>query len=400
MDEMTSSANSAYSTYVLHCGKLFDGAAEIMHRNWRIIVEGDRIAAAGPDLPVPGGACEIDLSAFTVTPGLIDAHINPHVFQPGEWQAPHLLPADRSILAALHAAEKCLRRGFTTLRVTDGPIGAPDINRAALEGYFTASRIISARGMGVTGGSLDACLPVFANNPQMSSAVQPGNLGDGADFFKAEVRRQVKYGFDFIKLNSSGALNGPFAAPYQQQMDDEELSAAIRTAASLGRFVACQAYAPGIIRKLADLGANGIEHGSLIDGETAAYIAGKGVYLVPTFYADAAADARFAQQVKDSAKVILGSKLKLGFGSAIHDADPADSWRAYASWFEHGAAPFQALKAATGTNAEMIGWGNRLGRLAKGYIADIAAWQSDPSEDPRALEGCAFVMKGGAVISI
>ena len=46
---------------------VFDGTA--LHSGWQVLVEGDRIAAAGPNLTAPAGAAVIDLPGERCCPG-------------------------------------------------------------------------------------------------------------------------------------------------------------------------------------------------------------------------------------------------------------------------------------------------------------------------------------------
>jgi len=62
-----------------------------------------------------------------------------------------------------------------------------------------------------------------------------------------------------------------------------------------------------------------------------------------------------------------------------------------------GMTPMQAITAATTSDAEIMGWGDRVGRIAPGYYADIIAVDGDPIADITTLQTVAFVMKGGVV---
>ena len=67
------------------------------------------------------------------------------------------------------------------------------------------------------------------------------------------------------------------------------------------------------------------------------------------------------------------------------------------AWMKSGMDPFRALKAATRTNAEILGLSKEIGSIEPGKSADISAWRRDISTDPQALLDCAFVMKQGKV---
>jgi imidazolonepropionase-like amidohydrolase len=63
-----------------------------------------------------------------------------------------------------------------------------------------------------------------------------------------------------------------------------------------------------------------------------------------------------------------------------------------------GMTPGAAVRAATMTAAEVIGWSDRVGTLEVGRLADIVAVEGDPLADIAALDAVTFVMKGGVVI--
>jgi imidazolonepropionase-like amidohydrolase len=60
--------------------------------------------------------------------------------------------------------------------------------------------------------------------------------------------------------------------------------------------------------------------------------------------------------------------------------------------------PIAALQAGTINGAALLGWGDRIGQLKQGYLADIVAVPGNPLDDISALEHVSFVMKDGAVV--
>ena len=202
----------------------------------------------------------------------------------------------------------------------------------------------------------------------------------------------------------------------QQQLNDEELEAIIRTAHELGKTVTAHVYTPALMQKLIRFGIDGMEHGSLMDEETAAMFEDKGLYLVPTFspYEEAVhydpeaikdKQPEFRQKLelyKDALQagreVICGSRIKLGYGTDfVANHQNYESGYEFMAWMNSGMDPFRALMAATRINAEILGLQDEIGSVEPGKSADISAWSRDIMHDPKALLDCAFVMKEGKV---
>ncbi|MDR1238352.1 MAG: amidohydrolase family protein [Propionibacteriaceae bacterium] len=404
------------STYLIRCGQLFDGLTPELRENQTILVEGDTITAVGSGLSCLADAEVIDLSGLTVTPGLIDAHIHTDIFR---WEhLGGLLAASPNwvTLGHLHTAQRTLERGFTTIRamgLLDPGFGIVDVKRAIEAGYFTGSRMVVACHMLGAEGSHADYSQFFVANPDRAEQIQMPNIGTGPDHFRRTVRREFKYGGDFIKFFMSGGFATPNDGPEEQQLSATEVAAIIDTAHALGRQATAHVYAPPEINLLLDHGIDGLEHAAMIDEPTARRVEQAGVYLVPTFspydeiidldeenmkkkppeFAQKLRD--YAQRLADGRRIIAESKIRLGFGSdlvAVHQA--YESWYEYGCWLRAGIDPFRALTAATSVNAGILGL-SRVGSITVGQFADIAGWHRDLLADPDALSECDFVMKAG-----
>ena len=175
-------------------------------------------------------------------------------------------------------------------------------------------------------------------------------------------------------------------------------------------------YPPRMMKKLLQFGIDGMEHGALMDEETARMFEESDTYLVPTFspfqdtlednddmFAKNTADSqmklkKFAPRLKESRRIIRESKIRLGYGSdlcAVHQ--PYESWYEYRSWLRSGMDPFRTLKAATSVNAGILRLDHLIGTIEPGKLADVSAWHRDLLTDCDALSECDFVMKEGKV---
>lgn len=407
-------------TTLIRCGKLFDGVQEELQPSMEILIQGDTIVEVGRNLPCAEDTVIIDCSDKTVTPGMIDAHVHTDAFDNDTmFMETIFASATYRALGSLHTCQHALRRGFTTLRVP-GTIesceyGIADVARAIDAGYFAGSRLVYCFGtLGSLGGHGDLSQRL-SKHPMLAEfyGSQTLGLGSGADFFRDAVRKQVKYGADFIKIMASGGFASPNDSPVDKQLCDEELAAIISTAHALDRPVTAHVYAPYVMQDLIALGIDGMEHGALMDEPTAELFEKTGTYLVPTFcpyeeiihldeeklaMKEPGFQAKlkvYQAQLQESRKIICNSNIELGYGTdfvAVHQ--PYENGQEYACMLRSGLAPFRALKAATSVNAKILRRPD-IGVIAKGKKADIAAWSRDLLTDPLALLDCAFVMKDG-----
>lgn len=408
---------------VIQCGKLYDGITEEWKRDWAILVDGKKIVKVAPsaDVEIPEQAEVIDLSRCQVTPGLIDAHMHMDYF---DWhtirEEVYSQTEESKTLAIARCAKKTLYRGFTTVRhtggITSNGYGVLDVKRAIENGYIEGSRIVAAPMFLCTAGSHGDLSQGFARNPEISSILQKlrPTLGSGPAFFANAVREQIKYGSDFLKIMATGGFFTPYDNPMQQQLRDEELRAIIQTAIDMGKTVTAHVYTNELMQKLIRYGIHGMEHGSLMNEETAAMMEEKNIYLVPTFcpYEEAvhydpemikekqpefiAKLELYKDMLQAGREVICKSKIRLGYGTdfvATHQN--YESGYEFEAWIKSGMSSFDALKAATRVNAGILQLDDCIGTIEPGKYADIAAWSRDIMTDTKALLDCVFVMKEG-----
>ena len=406
---------------VLRCGRLYDGITPEWKTGQSILIEDDHIAEIGNEVNIPEGARIIDLTDCQVTPGMIDAHMHMDFF---DWhtvrEEVYSQSEEAKTLAIARCAKKALRRGFTTVRhvggITSNSYGVLDVKHTIEKGYFAGSRIVAAPMFLCSAGSHGDLSQGFARNPLLSQKLQNERitLGVGKDYFVNAVREQVKYGSDFLKIMATGGFFTPYDTPIQQQLNDEELKAIMDTAHELGKTVTAHVYTNELMQKLISFGIDGMEHGSLMNRETAQIIEEKGIYLVPTFspYEEAVhydpeeikkKQPEFRKKLelyKDALQagreVICSSKIKLGYGTDfVANHQNYESGYEYEAWMSSGMHPFAALKAATSVNADILQLSDQIGTLEPGKLADISAWKRDLMQDKKALLDCAFVMKEG-----
>jgi imidazolonepropionase-like amidohydrolase len=268
------------STYI-KAGKLFDGRSDQLQENVVVIVQGKKIVRTGKDVVIPPGATVIDLSQFTVMPGLNDAHTH-IVLHAGDYDAQILreTPEFRAIYATRNA-RLTLEAGVTTIRdLGNEGSGFADValRDAIAQGLVPGPRIIAAiRPVTSTGAyRLTGYSPYMTPPPISASA-------DGPSEIRKEVRKLIADGADVLKIymesyekrqlrqdRLTGAMN------YSQ----EELNVLSEEAHRAGIRVAAHTYSDEAARMAIAAGVDSIEHGLYLQTDTFRLMAEKGIYYV------------------------------------------------------------------------------------------------------------------------
>jgi len=374
-----------------------------------VLVQGERIIEVGSAVKHPAGVEVMDLGDRTLLPGLIDAHI--HLFlHPG---AEDLQTVEESIpqrtISAVLAARDDLLAGFTTERDmgTEGAGSADTAVRNAIDqGLIQGPRLrISGNAIDVLGGHEDA----LHFNPEQhifSNATYANNAAE----LVTVIRQQLKEDADFIKIYETGAdslHDGHFSTPYQYS--EAELSSAVQEAARAGKHVAVHAMGePGALYA-ARAGVVSIDHAYQLSEETMRLMREKQIFAVPTFtiseyFADHAAtpdqgerERRMLDFHAGEFKKQLAAGVPMALGSDVGPFPHGTQAREFVLMVKFGMTPLAALQADLLNGAKLLGWGDRIGVLRPGYLADVIAVPGDPLKDISTLEKVSFVMKGGVV---
>jgi imidazolonepropionase-like amidohydrolase len=382
------------SATALRFGKLWDGSS--VTTDAVVVIDGDRIVSVGTgDAAVPRGARLIDLRNYTAIPGLIDLHTHITYYwdrRPGTRpRGQRRLPAV-TVYLAQDNARRTLETGVTTVR---------DLN--AGNDMDLAMRELTASGTMVGPR-------IFASGPGLSAQIgQPPS----PDRMKQLVEDRVKAGVDWIKV--FGSRGGFENVDGTQTVTFDEMKAIVDTAHALGKKVAIHSYGPSGVRDAVRAGADSVEHGADVDDATLREMAARGTVWVPTvdhnrYYIDAARDYGFApgsevalkdyiERNQKSVQLAVKLGVKLGMGSDAVYSMFGQNTRELEWFVKAGLTPAQALATATTTAAELLGMGDRLGRIAPGYLADIVAVDGDPTTSIGTLfSGVRWVMKEGKVV--
>src|SRR5262245_64055546 len=396
------------SVTAIRCGRLINPVDGSVTQNAVIIVRGDRIEQVGAAVKIPDGAKVIDLSAYTVLPGLIDCHTHVMLQPEDERGAPPVVTTSQAFrtVQAVAAAKKDLEAGFTTMRDLDSEgAGFADvairdgINRGIIPGprFF-----VSTYALTITGGHM--------NNSGLNPDIQipdPAALTDSREAMVAEVRREVKYGADWIKLYATGTMRhvDPVTLEPLSQVSLEDVKAVVAEAARWHRDVAAHAYGGDGAKNAIRGGVRSIEHGMLMDDEALKLLVENGTFWCPTLLVylpeSAEDDTEMRRRIVAHHKEVFQKAMRMGvkicFGTDVGACEHGTSAREFDKMVEYGMKPIDAIRSATVRAAELLRMEKQLGNVQAGKLADIIAVDGNPLDDIKALTRVTFVMKDGKV---
>jgi len=403
---MTSAADSiAAATILLRPARVFDGTA--MHAGWRVLIEGDRIVAAGENVSAPAGAREIDLPGDTLIPGLIEGHghLFLHPYNEKSWddQVLHESIALRTT-RAVASARLTLLAGFTSERDlgTEGA-GFADVGlkQAIDEGIVPGPRLLVATRAIVASGAYGP--KGFEPGVEVPQGAEEAS---GEDIVRA-VRRQIAAGADVIKLYADYRWRpGESSRP---TFSEAELRAATAAAHDAGRTVAVHSSTEEGMRRAIAAGVDTIEHGYGGTKEIFRAMKDRGIALCPTLAAvDAIAryqgwDGRepaphSIQLSRSSFNAARSAHVTICAGGDVGVFAHGDNARELELMQASGMSAGEVLAAATSVNARVFHIDDKLGAVRPGLLADLVAVAGDPSADIRALRQVRLVIKGGKIV--
>jgi imidazolonepropionase-like amidohydrolase len=393
----------------IRAGRLFDGKSDALKTQQVVLIEGTRIVTVGSanDVRIPAGTEVLDLTNFTVLPGLIDGHT--HVFTSGPDLDEQMLkePLQYRTLEALVNAQRDLYVGFTTLRdlkTLGGMYGDVDLRNAINNGLVQGPRMqVSGRGFQTTGGfrpkgySRDIPLPSMletVDSPWEARKAVREHLMNGADWIKF----YAAYDFTF-------APDGKMIIPPTFTL--EEVQAFVEEAHDKGHKVSCHAFGGKGLHNCLAAGVDTIEHGVQLSDEDLQQFKAKGIYLVPTLYhyqLDREHDARkygghtVAEVSEPNFRRAVAAGVKIAFGTGVGPFPHGTQTKEFQYMVKFGMTPAQVIRAATIVDAQMMGWDANIGSIEPGKFADFVAVCGDPLTDITELERVKFVMKGGQIV--
>ncbi len=380
-----------------------------------VLVEDGRIARLGAVAEVAAGVPVLDGSGTTLLPGLTDAHV--HFALIGR-KGDH--GSDTWIMHVLTVADfisGALQEGFTTVRDAGGL--EPAWARAVESGALPGPRILPAgSAISQTGGHAD---DRQRHEAQHASHTIPGLVAghevvDGIDEVRRAAREQLRRGATQIKLMASGGLISPTDPLESLQLSVAEIAVAVEVAASWGTYVMAHCHTSPSVEMALEAGVRSIEHGSMLEPETAARVAAAGAFIVPTLQTMESFIAHpdrmglapeklalldgFVKRAYRSIEVARDAGVKLASGSDV--VGPWQGRRGEELMYKARVlGAHQAIISATQVNAELFGLADEIGTVETGKRADLVLVQGQPLDDISLLaepDNVVAVLQGGAVV--
>lgn len=387
---------------------IFDGESpELIEGS--ISIRDGRITAAGRE--VEEADVVLDAGGRTVVPGLIDAHF--HAYALSLTSATNETgPLSYSALTGARRLAAALRRGFTAVRdVAGGDVG---LANAIEEGLYPGPRyFFTGPALSQTGGHGDIRA---ANDGGCFHGGHMCEVVDGADDLLRAVRHRFRTGASAIKLMTSGGVVSPVDPIRVPQYSAEEIRIVTEEASRRGSYATAHAYSPEAIRHSVLNGVRCIEHGNLLDAETARLMADNDVYLVPTLVTYEAMERR-GQEVgltevgaaknrevleagKNAVVLARDAGVRIGFGTDLM-GELEDEQLAGLRLQCEVLGVYDALRSATSINAALLRRGD-LGRIIEGSCADLVVLDGNPFHDASILwdeSRARTVIKDGQIMS-
>ena len=405
-------------TLVVRPEQLLDVVTGDLLTDRAVVVEGDRIAAVVAAPEAPTDATVIDLPGATLLPGLVDCHA--HLvgeIDSGQGYTELLTRTGaQEAMTGVRNARATLQAGFTSVRDVGNYRAFVDVAlRDAIDAGWTPGPRMMVAGafIGCRGGGGDISGLAPDADEHVPAELRVGVV-DSVDDVTRAVRRILYGGADLIKLIATGAVMSDRSDPGVPELSEAQIRAAVEEAGLHGAQVAAHAHGAEGIKRAVRAGVHSIEHGSLMDDEGVAMMAESRTWLVADIYggdhiaefgrqhgwkADVLRkndETTLTQRAAFEKCVAAGVRIAYGTDSGIYPHGL--NARQFAYHVRHGQTPVEGIRSATLHAAELMGWSDRIGRLAPGLYADLVAVPGDPTHDVRLLEDVSFVMKGGEVV--
>lgn len=406
-------------TYIFTNAKLVDPVQAQVIDNVTIKTTGGKIASVDTNSSTSptttDGEIVVDLKGKHVCPGLIDCHVHIAVV-PGEanLSAYQSMTERISLIRQPWVLKPMIERGFTSVRDCGGATLA--MKEAVEEGICVGPRLfIAGYALSQTGGHGDMRSSHDQSPCSCGTVSGISRIVDGPSECFRVARDELRQGADFIKIMGGGGIASATDKVENLQFSDEEIKAIVTAAKNNGTYVTSHSYTPQAIQQAIRQGVRGIEHGNLIDEETAKLMAEAGTFLTPTLIThvmskqlnflppiSAAKNDEVLQRGLHAIKIATDAGVTVCFGTdllgPLHFAQSKEF--SVRSQVQTSA---EILRSATVNAAKLLMRENELGQIKEGHAADFIVLNGNPLEDitilDRAAENILAVVKDGRVLT-
>jgi imidazolonepropionase-like amidohydrolase len=363
------SGPAAAQTYVVRAGRVLDVASMTLQDDVTLVVENGvvtrRIRGAPPGA-LPAGATLVDLSRYTVLPGLIDAHVHLTLGGPAEANARGTVEAGFTTVADLGSA------GYRALRLRD---------RIAADSIAGPAIVAAGSWIGGRGGVCE-----FG-----------GATVRGAEEARSRARADLAAGAALLKVCVTGWTETALAAPDSVELAPDELGAIAAEAAGASVPLVAHAIGEAGALQAARAGARLLAHTPIVDSAAAAVLAGAGVCVASTLSTVSEGPPREAAAQALLRLRAAGARIVVGTDAGVlpHGANAGELLALRAIGFGEA----EVLRAATVAAADCLGLPAGHGLLREGTEASLVATAGNPLLDLAVLQRPVFVMARGRVIA-
>jgi imidazolonepropionase-like amidohydrolase len=407
------------SKTLLTNARVFDGSSAECPGGMQVLVEGTTIREVSSRAIRTGDAQTIDVGGRTLMPGLIDAHVHAYASDVSV-QKVDLAGDPYRTAHAIRMLGFALDCGFTTVRDIGG--GDYSLWRAIEDRLIRAPRFLYAgKIISMTGGHGDfRQMSESRHNHGYCSCGDYNSccvIADGVDECIKAVREELRRGAHCIKIMGSGGVASPTDPIWMHQYREDEIRAIVNETTERRTYTASHCHPASAVRRSVEFGVRSIEHGTLMDDETAKFVAEKGAFVVPTMvivYAlvELGRKLGFPPQSQEKAEFVSKQALtgmdamrkagvKVGFGTDLLGETYVQQCREFTIRREVF-SPLEILRQVTSTNADLLMQGGRLGCVKPEACADLLVVDGDPLNDIGLLAASGthlrLIMRNGEIV--
>lgn len=415
-DTLSNALRSTGRNVWLRVGTLLDGRSERPLRNAHVVYNSEAIHFVGDAAHTPPRVLleagqdkpDLELPAYTMVPGLIDAHA--HLFLEGGVLdvAKRKAYLQQDAEALLHAAcarlERLVRLGVMAVRDAGDKHGVG----LALSRLYERS---------------DRPLMPYVDSPG-AAIHRKGRYGS----FMAEpieqhgslrdcVAARVRDGADRIKLIPTGIINFQEGCVTREpQLTTEEVAELVTAARAFGRQTFAHASGDDGIEHAIEGGVDSVEHGFFIREDQLARMRDRGIAWVPTFtpvqkQVDHAAQVGWDETVVSKVRRILDQhaarlvKAQALGVQIIAGSDAGSMGVAHGLGLldelglmeDAGLSPVAVLNAATGASSARLGYKENFGQIKPGFRSRFIVTRHAPLASVSNLNKDKYIVYDGVV---